>query len=189
MSPRLAIIAISVTCALAACKQHNQPGTAPGPEAVQASVAPERAPAPTVAHANAIEVAVGGPETQQPLPVPAGGAVAGQVVAPTGGRLVGVSVLVGNFFNSSTGALDLEACVAERCTRGSADAALSVDNSTFDVPLSEPLEIAAGDLVTYRFARPDGANDIVLWSFAAPTTTDHLQDDATRTVQAKLLLQ
>lgn len=188
----LNLLAIAV---LAACQNHDAPpstasaDSAPSPEAELAAAMPQRPPAPTVAHGNVYEVAVGGPETQQALPLPAGGRVTAQVVVPNAGRLLGISVLIGNYFNSSTGPLEVEACVAERCVTGTADAGLSVDNESFDVELAQPLELAANDVLTYSLGRPEGANDLALWTFAAANSSDHLVEDTGRTPKTRLLME
>ena len=193
MNVRPLVLALLATALLAACQKHTpaqpEPAAKPSAEAEMANTMPQRPPAPTVAHGNEYDVSIGTPDTQQALQVPAGGKVAGQVTVPMAGRLVGISVQVGNYFNSSTGSFDVEACVADRCTRGTADAGLSVDNDNFDLGLAEPLNLAAGDVLTYTFARPAGANDLVIWTFAAGHAGDHLVDDAARTPKVRLLLQ
>lgn len=174
--------------ALAACDSHTPPpppsGGAPDTAAREA-----RAPAPTVAHARQVEIPR--PEGEQPTPmaIPAGGAVEAQVATALAGELVGISVMVGNHADTSSGALALEACVDARCAQGSADVSLSNDNAMFDIALGTPLPLQAGDVVRYRLQRPEGANDIALWTYSTRSPDDRLASDAGRTPMVRLLLR
>lgn len=169
-----------------------------GQEQAPEAAAPAPAPAPEkpafvskVAHGSTVDVAVAGIETQQPLVLADGASAGGEVAAPSDGNIVGISVMVGNYANAATGPLEVRVCVVDRCSTGSVDTATSIDNEMLELSLAPPVAVAAGEVVTYTFSRPAGANPLVLWTYGAATGTDHLVPpaDATRSPKLSLLLQ
>ncbi len=176
---------------LAACGKHEPPAAVPAAGTGTAAAAPaKKAFVSTVPHTSTVDVTVGGADTQQATTLSDGATAGGQVVSTAAGKVVGVSVFVGNYFDSATGAFDVEACVADRCQRGTVDAATSIDNEMLEIPLAAPLDVAAGDTVTYTFSRAAGTNPIAIWTYAAVSPTDHLSapNDVARTPKISLLL-
>lgn len=185
MPRRHLLLPILAVALLSACGKHEppaDPAAAPAPT--------KRAFVSTVPHALEVEVAVGGQETQQPLPLSDGASAEGQLVTTSAGDVVGIAVMVGNYFDSATGPLDVEVCISDRCGRGTVDTATSIDNEMLELPLAVPVTASVGDTVTYTFSRPAGANPIALWTYEALTATDHLlaPGDPARTPKVRLLL-
>ncbi|MGH8032305.1 MAG: hypothetical protein ACREO8_08070 [Luteimonas sp.] len=181
-TPRRMMITGLCAALLSACGKHEAP--VPG--------APPAAQPPfyTVPHTATVDVAIGKIESQTPLPLSDSASAKGQIVSTAAGKLVGVSVFIGNYFNTATGAFDLEACVADHCQRASVDAAKSADNQMLEFALPESIDLAAGVTVTYTFSRAAGTNPIALWTYSAVTPTDHLlaPGDVARTAKVSLLL-
>ena len=164
----LSLVALSV---LASCERSAPPPPAEVAEAPASSPAPVAA-APAVRYSSQVDAISGAGESQQALPIADGASVQGAMVSTSGGKLVGLAALVGNYANAATGPFDLEACVNDKCAKSSVDAATSQDNAMLHFALQEPLQVSANDTVRYTFSRKAGLNPIALWTYTADSATD-----------------
>ncbi len=79
-----------------------------------------------------------------------------------------IGVFQGNYNGMAKGSLIVELCNGGKCVSGHADIAGSTDNAFLNVPLAEPLAVAANTDITYSIKHEGGAEtSIALWLFPA----------------------
>jgi hypothetical protein len=104
-----------------------------------------------------------------PVTLNAGGWAEIRLPAPTlQAEVSGIAVLLGNYRDTSDGALKVEACTAEGCAQGSRNLTESTDNNYFSIPLSKPLGLAPGNL-TLRISHVGGRTPVALWVWPSPS--------------------
>lgn len=89
--------------------------------------------------------------------------------APVGANssIRGVSVLLGNYGNTSDGDLSIRLCAGETCVSGTRPLSDSEDNSLFYVPLAGALPVAAGSPATVTVSHAGGSKPAALWIWPA----------------------
>lgn len=86
------------------------------------------------------------------------------VPANRAGALKGAYVTVGTYAGAGTGNLMMEVCTPSDCQRGAADISKFKDNLLNSVMLEKPLNIAAGDVLTFTFSRTGGGR-FAIWAY------------------------
>jgi hypothetical protein len=102
-----------------------------------------------------------------PLTDALSGAIAGGVV--TAGRATAASIDLGTYRGAARGQVRLELCQQARCAAGQADVAGAADNSDLAIALQPPLDLAAGQALTYTIRLLPGAGPppaVWLWPSA-----------------------
>lgn len=109
------------------------------------------------------------PGRPRPLQLQAGQVAVGKLMAPRAGKLVAFDVKLGNYYNTSTGVLELELCrdKDQQCVGGSADLLASLDNNMFTIVLEQPFEVAANESLSFRLRKQGGDKDVVVWTYAS----------------------
>lgn len=157
-----------------------------------AEIKPAAPPLPIVAHAKAADLAFGNKDEQLALPLFGEQTVGGRAISNVAGELVGVAFLVGNYGNTSRGAINLEACVRNACRTSSIDTASSIDNEMLAFPLGSPLSVTDREEIIFKLTREAGANEFAIWTFPAVEGASRLDSaDAAfhnRTARIQLLL-
>ncbi|RDS79793.1 hypothetical protein [Dyella psychrodurans] len=100
-----------------------------------------------------------------PLILNAGQTAFGSIHAPRAGRIVAFEVVVGTYFNTSNGSLQLTLCKGRQCASGSGDLQTSLDNSLFMIAVTPTLDVSAGDDLTYRLSKDGGSVGVALWLY------------------------
>ena len=92
-------------------------------------------------------------------------------VTPTNPLTVtAVSLLVGTYYNTSTGHLNVTLCVDATCAQGLAAIGLGEDNKPLRIALNHPIRMEAGTEYTIRIEKLDGDKDVALWMFPLHST-------------------
>ena len=159
-------LAATLSIAIAGCNQKPADSAGASTTTAGAPAAPAAAPAPAVDRGNVdfVELPLDG-SSNQPHGLAKGEAFTGKLMAPLDGEVTGVEVQIGNYGNSSVGALSMKLCQAEACAEGSEDLSNSKDNEYFHVPLTSALPVVAGQPMQYVLTRKSGDNILAVWSY------------------------
>lgn len=149
-------VVLSLVAALSACGKNEAP-PAEAPKATTSALA-------SIVGARQLPFADNGIE---PIVLNAGDSIGGTFNAPGSGRLGGVSVYLGTFYNTSSGKLRLELCKGERCVSGVTDLQGAQDNSDLAINVGPPLDVLSGDTVRYRLVKDGGEVKVAVWSYPA----------------------
>jgi hypothetical protein len=162
----LSLFAVSILSACGDRQDAQAPSDVPPPP--PASQTGPRA-TPIATPASEVASLPVGPGRPQPLQLKAGQTAVGKLTAPRTGKLVAFDVKLGNYFNSSTGQLQLELCRDrdQQCIEGSADLLTSLDNNMFTIVLEQPLEVAANGSLSFQLRKEGGDKDVVVWTYAS----------------------
>lgn len=106
------------------------------------------------------------PTSQEAFPLATGSFISGSFTAPRAGMISSVSVVIGNYANTSDGDLTAKLCQNEQCETGSADLAQSADNQHLAIALERPLKVGTDAPVIYTFTRMHGAKPMAIWTYA-----------------------
>jgi hypothetical protein len=167
---RLALV-IAVGTAATACGHESAPVAASSPAASTGAVsdvqpltvAPRAAPV-RLQENDLVEIAVGEGQNQ-PVPLSAGQVAKGIFIAPRPGQVLAIDVQLGTYANTSDGMLKVKLCKDEVCRTGTGDILSSLDNEYFSILLDQPLSVAAGDSLSYKFTKEGGVVVVALWGY------------------------
>jgi len=81
-----------------------------------------------------------------------------------------ISVLVGTYYNTSTGHLKVTVCADAACAGGVADLSRAEDNKPLLIPLDQPVRVKSGTQYVVRIEKLDGEKDVALWMFPRAST-------------------
>jgi hypothetical protein len=132
---------------------------------------PAEAPAPQDAASSPsgqVEL-LSSPTSQEAFPLATGSFISGSFTAPRAGTISSVSVVIGNYGNTSDGDLTAKLCQNEQCETGSANLAQSADNQYLAIALERPLKIGTDAPVIYTFTRTHGTKPMAIWTYAPGT--------------------
>ena len=132
---------------------------------------PAEAPAPqTAASSGNVQVELlTDPTSQEAFPLATGSFISGSFTTPDAGGISSVSVVIGNYDNTSDGDLTAKLCQNEQCETGSVDLAQSVDNHYLAIALEHPLKVSSDTPVTYTLTRVHGTKPMAIWTYAPGT--------------------
>ena len=74
-----------------------------------------------------------------------------------------LGVLIGNYAQTSDGALVVRLCVANQCATASVDLASSRDNAVLWAPLDQPLNAPEGSVLSFSILHQGGVKPVALW--------------------------
>ena len=94
------------------------------------------------------------------------GAMPGNVVAGRM-RVRSASILIGNYFNSSDGSLEVRICQSNQCTAGAIDLKHTKDNSEAVVRFRGGIDVVPGVPVEFRISHVGGRKPVALWAWKA----------------------
>lgn len=100
---------------------------------------------------------------QVPLALGPGQSTTGTLFMPADGVVRGASVVVGTYFRTSTGRLLIAFCRGNACAAGVADLAGAVDNAPLAVRFADPLEVRAGEAVSWRIVMLPNPGRVAVW--------------------------
>jgi hypothetical protein len=81
-----------------------------------------------------------------------------------------VSVLVGTYYNTSTGHLKVTLCTDATCAEGLSDLGSADDNKPLRIALDHPIRIEVGTKYTISIEKLDGDTHVALWMFPLTST-------------------
>jgi hypothetical protein len=90
------------------------------------------------------------------------------------GRITGLTLMIGTYEGAARGQLNVQLCQGGRCAQGQAALAGATDNADLLVPLATPLDVTAGQDLTYRIESNAGAGRppaLWLWPLANDATS------------------
>lgn len=157
-------IAIATAAALTACVDRS---TAP---ADTSATAPPPAVATALAEPGDLNELLTAESDSSAFPLATGSFVTGSFQPAIAGTLSSIAVQIGNYANTADGLVAIEACQKGNCAEGKEALEGSTDNGYLEIALSSPIPVVAGEPVTYRFVKVDGASPVALWLYA-PTDT------------------
>jgi hypothetical protein len=121
--------------------------------------------------------------SKEAFPLATGSFISGSFAAPRIGIISGVSVVIGNYDNTSDGDLMAKLCQNEQCETGSVELAQSVDNDYLAIVLEHPLKVSGNTPITYTFTRAQGAKPMAIWTYAADTNLTSMRVNGAAPVQ------
>ncbi|MFK4136556.1 hypothetical protein ACI2KR_30450 [Pseudomonas luteola] len=86
------------------------------------------------------------------------------------GTLTSFYILIGNYANKSNGSISVSICGINGCVAGEGNVASSVDNKWFNVPMSKPLRVGAGERLTYTVSISSSTSTPAIWGYQGETT-------------------
>ncbi len=103
------------------------------------------------------------------MPLVAGARLSGTMPAwnRPAAKITSVSFAVGTYGGQSTGSLQAELCMDEKCAIGGDELADVADESWLTILLDKPLELSSGDVLTYTFIHSYGRG-VAVWLAADP---------------------
>jgi hypothetical protein len=115
------------------------------------------------------------PTSQEAFPLATGSFISGSFTAPRAGTISSVSVVIGNYDNTSDGDLTAKLCQNEQCETGSADLAQSADNQYLAIALEHPVKVSGNAPITYTFTRTHGTKPMAIWTYAPSATLTQMK--------------
>lgn len=123
------------------------------------------------------------PKSQEAFPLATGSFISGSFTAPRTGVISSVSVVIGNYNNTSDGDLTAKLCQNEQCETGSAGLAQSTDNQYLAIALEHPVKVSGDAPVTYTFTRTHGTKPMAIWTYAPSATLTQMTVNSDAPIQ------